>query len=123
MTQAGGFSEQVAQLMKKSMPSFFPSLQQTAESFGTITRTLQHKWKEENTTYNNLSIQIRKEMTMGYLRKWEYSVGEIAYVLHFSESSVFQSAFKKWSGFTPGQYRAELMKEHASSKREVENKR
>ncbi|WP_139995127.1 AraC family transcriptional regulator [Paenibacillus paridis] len=123
MTQAGVFSEQVAQWMKKSMPSFFPSLQQTAESFGTSTRTLQHKLKEEKTTYNDLSIRIRKEMAMGYLRKWEYSVGEIAYVLHFSEPSAFQSAFKKWTGFTPGQYRAEFMKEHASHKRKVEHKR
>ncbi|MNT77800.1 HTH-type transcriptional regulator VirS [compost metagenome] len=71
-------------------------------------RTLQHKLKEEQSTYNDLSIRVRKELAMVYLRKWEYSVGEIAYVLHFSEPSAFQSAFKKWTGYTPGQYRTNL---------------
>ncbi|WP_374992175.1 AraC family transcriptional regulator [Paenibacillus sp. LHD-38] len=109
LTQASLFSEQIVQWMRKSMPSFFPTLQQTAAFFGTSTRTLQNKLKEENTTYNDLSIRVRKEMAMGYLKKWEYSVGEIAYVLHFSEPSAFQSAFKKWTGITPGQYRAKIM--------------
>lgn len=109
LTQASLFSEQIVQWMRKSMPSFFPTLQQTAAFFGTSTRTLQNRLKEENTTYNDLSIRVRKEMAMGYLKKWEYSVGEIAYVLHFSEPSAFQSAFKKWTGITPGQYRAKIM--------------
>jgi AraC-like DNA-binding protein len=112
---ASEFSEQVVQWMKKCIPSFFPALQQTAESFGISTRTLQNKLKEENTTYNDLSIRVRKELAMGYLRKWEYSVGEIAYVMHFSEPSAFQSAFKKWTGLTPGQYRAKIMNEQAAN--------
>ncbi len=31
---------------------------------------------------------------------------DIAYLLHYSEPSAFHNAFKKWTGFTPGQYRA-----------------
>ncbi|WP_053377167.1 AraC family transcriptional regulator [Paenibacillus sp. FJAT-27812] len=108
---ASVFSEKVIKWMKKCIPSYFPTLQQTAESFGISTRTLQNKLKEEFTTYNDLSIRVRKELAMGYLKKWEYSVGEIAYVMHFSEPSAFQSAFKKWTGLTPGQYRTKVMKE------------
>ncbi|MFC5649158.1 helix-turn-helix domain-containing protein [Paenibacillus solisilvae] len=105
------FSDQVFLWMKKCIPSFFPTLQQTAESFRTSTRTLQNKLKEENTSYNDLSIRVRKELAVGYLSKREYSIGDIAYVLHFSEPSAFQSAFKKWTGYTPGQYRAKIRQE------------
>ncbi|MEV5030377.1 AraC family transcriptional regulator [Paenibacillus sp. LPE1-1-1.1] len=108
LTQGSVFSEQIVQWMKKNMPSFFPTLQQTAAFFGISIRTLQNKLKAENTTFNDLSTRVRKEMAMGYLKKWEYSVGDIAYVLHFSEPSAFQSAFKKWTGVTPGQYRAKI---------------
>ncbi|WP_138753110.1 AraC family transcriptional regulator [Paenibacillus sinopodophylli] len=114
LTEATVLSERVVQWMKKSMPAFFPSLQQTAVSFGTSTRTLQNKLKEEKTTFNDLSVLVRKELAIGYLRKWEYSVGEIAYALHFSEPSAFQSAFKKWTGLTPSQYRANMKQQHAS---------
>ncbi|MFD2172293.1 AraC family transcriptional regulator [Tumebacillus lipolyticus] len=107
LTHVSAFSDQVVQWMKKCMPSHFPTLQQTAENFGVSMRTLQNKLKAENASYNELSIRTRKEMAMIYLKKREYSIGEIAYLLHFSEPSAFQSAFKKWTGVTPGQYRAD----------------
>ncbi|WP_201305318.1 AraC family transcriptional regulator [Paenibacillus puerhi] len=111
LTRTSSLSDQVMQWMKASFPSFFPTVQQTAEFFGTSTRTLQNRLKEENTSYQELSAAFRKELAMGYLRKPEYSVGEIAYVLHFSEPSSFQNAFKRWTGLTPGQYRDKLRKE------------
>lgn len=99
------FSEQVVLWLKKKMPSLFPSLQETADYFGMSARTLQHKLKQEETTFYELSVQVRKELAISYLRRKEYSVGDIAYALHFSEPSAFQNAFKKWTGLTPGQYR------------------
>ncbi|CAG7654779.1 AraC family transcriptional regulator [Paenibacillus allorhizosphaerae] len=117
LTQSGLLSEQVVLWMKRCIPSFFPTLQQTAESFRTSTRTLQNKLKLENTSFNDLSTRVRKELAISYLKRQEHSVGEIAYVLHFSEPSAFQSAFKRWTGVTPGQYRANVRKELSGAKR------
>lgn len=50
------------------------------------------------------------EMAKAHLRQSEYSISEIAYLLHYSEPSAFHSAFKKWTGQTPGQFRAEAAK-------------
>lgn len=98
-------SGQILRWMKKCMPSFIPSLQQTADYLGVSPRTIQHKLKEEQTTYQTLSVQVRKELAMELLGKGIVPVSDIAYALHYSEPSAFQNAFKKWTGLTPGQYR------------------
>jgi hypothetical protein len=51
LTQESTFSGRVVQWMKECFPSFFPTLQQTAEYFKISTRTLQNKLKAEQTTY------------------------------------------------------------------------
>ncbi|UVI28406.1 AraC family transcriptional regulator [Paenibacillus spongiae] len=114
LTNGGTFAERVVQWMKSCMPSYFPTLQQTAESFGISTRTLQNKLKQDATSFNDLTARVRKDLAVGYLRKGDYSVGDIAYALHFSEPSAFQSAFKKWTGLTPGQYRTQAREERSS---------
>ncbi|WP_374020942.1 helix-turn-helix domain-containing protein [Paenibacillus thiaminolyticus] len=108
LTQASTFSDQVVQWMKKCVPSFFPTLQQTADNFRMSARTLQNKLKAENASFNELSIRVRKELAMYYLKKRKYSIGDIAYLLSFSEPSAFHNAFKKWTGLTPGQYRSSV---------------
>ncbi|MFC9710979.1 AraC family transcriptional regulator [Paenibacillus sp. NPDC056933] len=102
------FSSKVSRWMMKCLPTFFPTLQHTAEHLGVSIRTLQSRLREEDTTYHEISVQVRKEMALRYLQKGTYSVGDIAYALHFSEQSAFQNAFKKWTGQTPGQYRSSL---------------
>ncbi|WP_458124442.1 AraC family transcriptional regulator [Paenibacillus sp. Z3-2] len=100
------YSGKVSRWMTESLPSFFPTLHHTAEHLDVSTRTLQSRLREEGTTYHEISVQVRKELALRYLRKGTYSLGDIAYALHFSEQSAFQNAFKKWTGQTPGQYRA-----------------
>jgi AraC-like DNA-binding protein len=104
-TESHGMGERVTAWMKACLPADFPTVVQTAEALGVSVRTLQHKLQLEGTSYNDLSIGVRKELAKGYLEKRGVSVGDIAYALHFSEPSAFQSAFKRWTGQTPGQYR------------------
>lgn len=103
-------SDRVYQWMMSCLPAYFPTLQQTAEAFRMSPRSLQVKLSEEGTSYNDLSAGVRMEMAKAHLNQNEYSISEIAYLLNYSEPSAFHSAFKKWTGLTPGQYRAEAMK-------------
>jgi len=105
LTKGRTLANEVAQWMMKRMPAAFPTLQETAAAFLMSARSLQAKLQEERTSYKELAIHVRKELAIRYLRQQQYSVGDIAYLLHYSEPSVFQSAFKKWTGMTPGQYR------------------
>ncbi|AOZ92166.1 AraC family transcriptional regulator [Paenibacillus crassostreae] len=109
LTQGQRLSDQLYKWIITCMPSFSPTLQETAQAFNMSSRTLQSKLMQEGMSYNRLVNAVRKELAIGYLAKPEYRVGEIAYLLHYSEPSAFQSAFKKWTGLTPGEYRAGII--------------
>ncbi|GAA0374538.1 AraC family transcriptional regulator [Bacillus horti] len=109
IVQQPSFGEEVCQWLMDVLPHTLPTLQQTAEAFNMSVRSLQAKLKQEDTSYNQLSAQIRKELAMSFLQTNSYSIGEIAYLLHFSEPSAFQVAFKKWTGVTPGQFRGQTV--------------
>lgn len=102
-------SSQLYNWIIKCMPVYVPSLKDTALAFKMSVRSFQATLKQENTTYQAIINRVRRELAIGYLAKPEYRIAEIAYLLHFSEPSAFQSAFKKWTGLTPREYRMELL--------------
>jgi len=79
-----------------------------AQSLNISPRTLQRKLAEENTSFQQLVNDIRRQLAEDYLAHNELSTGEIAYLLGFSEPSNFYRAYKKWTGKTPSQYREHL---------------
>ena len=68
-------------------------------------RSLQRKLKEEDTSYKDLLEETRRQLALQYLRDSRRSIGEITYLLGFSEPSNFTRAFKRWTGKSPVQYR------------------
>ena len=63
-------------------------------------RSLQRRLKEENTSFNAVREQVRRELTQRYLAD-NLSISEISFLLGFSEPSAFFRAFKRWTGMTP----------------------
>jgi AraC-like DNA-binding protein len=80
-------------------------LEAVARRLGLSARTLQRKLREEGTSHQSLLDEIRRELSERYLREREMSVGEVAYLLGFSESSAFHRAFRRWTGLTPTEFR------------------
>lgn len=104
------WTDRLREWMLSCLPGYFPTLQQSAEALAVSPRSLQLKLSEEGTSYQQLSASLRMEMAKAYLKQQEYSSSDIAYLLHYSEPSAFHNAFKKWTGFTPGQYRAKALR-------------
>lgn len=98
-------ADKVVHLLGKMLKGEAPSIQQVAGKLAMSTRNLQNKLKKERTTYQKLLDQVRKEIAISYLKKPEVAIIDIAFHLGFSEQSVFNHAFKRWTGSTPHKYR------------------
>lgn len=85
-----------------------PTLATIADRLAMGVRTLQLHLKDEETSYQQLLDDIRKELAVRHLREPNLSTTDIAYLLGFAEPSVFFRSFKKWTGQTPGAYRLAL---------------
>jgi AraC-like DNA-binding protein len=80
------------------------SIDKVAREMSVSVRTLQNHLESEGVIFSDLLRDIREKLAKKYLHE-NYSVEQITYLLGFSEPSVFRKAFKKWSGFTPREFR------------------
>lgn len=98
-------SNQVARIIAGLLKENSLSIKSVAEKMAMSVRKLQFKLEEEKTTYSKILNEIRKDLAMSYLKDNRIAIAEIAYLLGYSEVSVFYRAFKKWTDQTPAQYR------------------
>jgi AraC-like DNA-binding protein len=71
-------------------------------------RTIQRHLAQRGTSYARMVDDVRRELALRYLAERHIGLGEVAYLLGFSEGSAFHRAFRRWTGKTPRQYRFEL---------------
>jgi AraC-like DNA-binding protein len=83
------------------------SIEKVAKEMSVSVRTLQNRLDAEGVVFSDLLRDIRERLAKKYIRE-EYSVEQIAYLLGFSEPSVFRKAFKRWLGVTPREYRESI---------------
>ena len=95
----------VRQAITEGLKGEEPKLGSIARHLAMSERSIQLKLKEEGLTYQQLLDEVRKEMALSHLQEPYLSTTDIAYLLGFSEPSVFSRAFKKWTGTIPNAYR------------------
>ena len=81
------------------------TLEEIASNFNITSRTLQRKLQEEGVSFQQLADSVRKTLALNYLKSGNYPLKEISYILGYNELSAFTRAFKRWTGFTPIDYR------------------
>ena len=82
-----------------------PNQETIAQSLNVSLRSLQRKLSNEDTNFKTLLESTRRELALHYIRETHRSLGEITYLLGFSEPSNFTRAFKRWTGVSPIVYR------------------
>ena len=83
-----------------------PSLEQVAADLAMSRATLQRRLQGRDLTFQQALDSIRFELARMYLEDPRVSLAEVAQLLSFSEQSAFTRAFRRWSGRTPGEFRA-----------------
>lgn len=101
-------TERVCALLKAQPPVRPPALPAAARALGMSPRTLRRRLAQEGTTYRELSQSRRCEAARELLRNPELTLQGVAVELGFSDLTAFHRAFRRWSGRTPGEYRAAL---------------
>lgn len=77
-----------------------------ATELGLAPRTLQRALQTEGTSYAEISARMRRAAAERLLRRRELALSEIAHALGFGDTSAFHHAFVRWTGMTPGDFRA-----------------
>jgi AraC-like DNA-binding protein len=105
-----GNSDLVTKVKKaivENLPSGTPSEEDIAQCVFTSSRTLQRRLAEQDTSFRQLLLETRRELAERYIADVDMPLGEISYMLGFSDASSFSRAFKRWTGKPPATYRSD----------------
>ena len=106
------FAGQLAREIRVQIMTGQPVTRQAcAAAFGVSGRTLNRQLAAEQTHFNQVLADTRREMAIQMLDGTRVSVGEIALALGYSEHSAFSRAFKSWTGLSAEEWR----RTHAST--------
>jgi AraC-like DNA-binding protein len=105
----GSFSEQwvshrVRQYLAGQLPDL-PTIEQAAKHLHCSVRTLCRRLANEDTTFQALKDELRRDVAIQRLTETEHTIKKIAGDMGFDDPSAFHRAFRNWTGSTPGTYR------------------
>lgn len=100
--------ERVRAMLASRLARGVPSIHAVAKQLATAPRTLQRRLAAEGTTYQQVVDLERREAAERLLADASLAIGEIGYLLGFSEPSPFHRAFKRWHRMTPQEFRASI---------------
>jgi AraC-like DNA-binding protein len=100
-----GLALDVQRLLARRIAGGDTSIESVGRALAVSARTLQRRLAAEGISYQRLLDDARKEAAGRYLLESTLAIGEIAYLLAYSEPAPFHRAFKRWYGCTPEAYR------------------
>jgi AraC-like DNA-binding protein len=99
---------QVRAMIGHDFSQGFPGFDTISAALNMSAPTLRRRLKSEGTTFQQLKDRCRCEAAKEYLALPDLSINQVAMQMGFSDPSAFHRSFKKWTGSTPGHYRAQL---------------
>ena len=98
-------AERVRSEIVRLLKGEVPTLDAVADCLHLGVRTLQLKLRETGHSYQQLLDHVRCDLAQRHLREPHLSITDVAFLLGYSEPSVFVRSFRKWTGQTPGAFR------------------
>lgn len=100
--------QQVRSKIYEALPLGTPRQSDVAKELGMSLRNMQRKLKDKGSNYKEILEDTRKHLAQSYLKQVHLSLGEVSYLIGFSDRSNFNRAFKRWTKLTPRDYRQKL---------------
>ncbi len=97
-----------ASAIARRMSTELPTISGTAAALDVPERTLQRRLAAAGASHSALVDHVRRGLALKHLADAGLSIGEVAFLLHFADSTAFDRAFKRWTGETPARHRSRL---------------
>ena len=95
----------VSALLASQIHLGVPPIRVVAKQLVMAPRTLQRRLAAEGVSYEHVVDLVRRQAAERLLAQSSLAIGEIGYLLGFSEPSAFHRAFKRWHSVPPREYR------------------
>jgi AraC-like DNA-binding protein len=97
---------QVERLLMPLLHTGTAGMELVAERLGMSRQTLFRRLRAEDTSFEKVLDELRRQLALHYLSGGKVSVNETAFLVGFSDPAAFSRAFKRWTGRSPGAFRA-----------------
>lgn len=81
-------------------------IEEIAEALAIPSWTLQRRLADYGATFSEIIEQTRRDLARHYLSQRHLPLGDIAFLLGYSEPSAFSRAFSRWFGASPRSFRS-----------------
>jgi AraC-like DNA-binding protein len=105
-----GLQHQVERIVMRLLSRGEAETRNVAHELGMSVRTLARKLNESGATFTKILDRLRFDLAQKYLKDASLTPSQITFFLGYSEVSAFSHAFKRWTGTTPGEWRAKRVK-------------
>lgn len=100
------YTARIRALIGRDFTQPIPDFETIAHQLNTSPQTLRRRLRAENTSFQEIKDNLRRDIAIVHLTRDQLAINEIAHRAGFTETSTFYRAFKKWTGVTPGAYRS-----------------
>ena len=103
--QPSRVQDKVREILLTLLPSGEADQRTIARNLNRSVSTLQRQLKAEGSSYRKLLDETRQTMALRLVKEKQHSLGQIAYLLGFSDQANFSRAFRRWTGGPPTEFR------------------
>ena len=95
----------VRELIIDKLPKGSAQFDEVARELNMSSKTLERRLADRGATFSKVLDDLRSGLAKQYLTETSVRLGQISYLVGYSEPAAFVRAFRRWTGTTPMQFR------------------